>query len=112
MTLWPQISTYGHQLSQCKFIVANDRLLLTYTPPQQVIASSGEKCQDMLDRGVAHKKQFLVGAESYRLQFSMLLHFGLAIFLHLYNLLLSSVINMIARLFLANVFSQQIGVTN
>lgn len=57
----------------------------------------------MLDRGVALKTQNLVGAESYGLQFSMLLHFGLAIFLHLYNLLLSPVINMIARLFLANV---------
>jgi hypothetical protein len=72
------------------------------------MASSGEKRQDMLDRGVALTKPFLVGAESYGLQFSMLLHFGLAIFLHLYNLLLSSVINTIARLFLTNVF----GATN
>ena len=64
------------------------------------------KRTDMLNRGVALRAQNLVGAESYRLQFSMLLHFGLAIFLHLYNLLLSSVINTIARLLLANVFDQ------
>ena len=61
------------------------------------------KRADMLNRGVALKAQNLVGAESYRLQFSMLLHFGLAIFLHFYNLLLSPVINTIARLFSTNV---------
>jgi hypothetical protein len=61
--------------------------------PQKV-----QKKRGHTHRHIALNTQDLVGAESDGFQFSMLLHLGLAVFLH-YSLLLSSVINTIARLF-------------